>query len=336
MSQQEQEILKKPDSVESYNPLVNNPVKENPNVAKSFSTEDNFFGMDLPEQDFTPKSSTQELRDSFEQNKADASSSSSSQGGTQQTTSNNNNPTSTQRPPIESFNPELNDLSKKDKEASAETMAKVIVSSYEWLHQFPNKAIRINQNYLLKLEAKGDIDLSARLTDGNNIITINEAVASYNQMGEGAFSVSREFKEEVTPVLTRVLQKRGVGMTDEQQLIYLFGKDLVMKGIQFKQLYSQRNDFINVIKNASQFSAAAKQQSAPNDYQENKTQNNSQQQSSGFSSNESAESIKQPTVTVNNTNEPVQTTGDKPKSKRGRPAGWRKNKVEDAEYSEIK
>ena len=48
--------------------------------------------------------------------------------------------------------------------------------------------------------------------------------------------------------MTRVLQKRGAGVTDEQYLIYLFGKDILVKGVIFSQIRGTMNDMINVMK----------------------------------------------------------------------------------------
>ena len=62
--------------------------------------------------------------------------------------------------------------------------------------------------------------------------------------------------EEVTPVLTRVLEKRGAGLTDEQYLGFLVGKDLVVKLVIVAQLRSTMNDMINVIKDYTEATRA--------------------------------------------------------------------------------
>jgi len=67
----------------------------------------------------------------------------------------------------------------------------------------------------------------------------------------GVLQVTNEFKEEVTPVLERVLAKRGIGLTDEQLLMYMFGKDIAAKGLIFFQMKGQMNYMIQSIKNAT-------------------------------------------------------------------------------------
>jgi hypothetical protein len=73
----------------------------------------------------------------------------------------------------------------------------------------------------------------------------------YNNQVEGILKVSDEFKEEVTPVLERVLAKRGVGMTDEQLLMFMFGKDIAAKSMMFFQQKQQLNFMIQSIKEAT-------------------------------------------------------------------------------------
>jgi hypothetical protein len=78
----------------------------------------------------------------------------------------------------------------------------------------------------------------------------------YNSQVSNMFVVSEEFKEETTPILTKVLAKRGVGMTDEQKLGFLFAKDLGTKAIMFFQQKRTINDMINSIKEATVSSGA--------------------------------------------------------------------------------
>jgi hypothetical protein len=51
----------------------------------------------------------------------------------------------------------------------------------------------------------------------------------YNEQVKDLLEVSDEFKEEVRPVLKRVLAKKGIGLTDEQTLMFIVGKDLAAK-----------------------------------------------------------------------------------------------------------
>jgi uncharacterized protein (TIGR02145 family) len=83
-----------------------------------------------------------------------------------------------------------------------------------------------------------------------------KGTTGWNEQNKDALTVSKEFKKEVTPVLTRVLEKRGAGLTDEQYLGYLVGKDLIVKLVIVGQLRSTMNDMINVIKDYTEATKA--------------------------------------------------------------------------------
>jgi hypothetical protein len=149
----------------------------------------------------------------------------------------------------DTFNPSMNSLPDADKKLGAEHMAKLIVDGYEQLHTFANKGLQVPERKIRKLVAEGEIDLSVQIPyDYGKTITAGEFFQEFNEQNKDTLTVSKEFKKEVTPVLTRVLQKRGAGVTDEQYLIYLFGKDILVKGVIFSQIRGTMNDMINVMK----------------------------------------------------------------------------------------
>jgi len=147
------------------------------------------------------------------------------------------------------FNPMMNDIPDGDKKMGAQHMAKLLVDGYEQLHVFGNKALQVPERKIRKLEKDGEIDLSIPIPyEYGKTITAGELLQDFNEQNKDALTVSKEFKKEVTPVLTRVLEKRGAGLTDEQYLGYLVGKDLVVKLVIVAQLRTTMNDMINVIK----------------------------------------------------------------------------------------
>jgi len=157
--------------------------------------------------------------------------------------------------PKEPINPELRDLPKKDKEMAASQMAKMIIQGYSWAHDLANKGLMISERKLDKLQEEGEINLNAMIDyDYGRKMRAGEFFQEWNQQimkDGGVLQVSDEFKEEVTPVLERVLAKRGVGMTDEQLLMFMFGKDIAAKGLIFFQMKGQMNHMIQSIKNAT-------------------------------------------------------------------------------------
>jgi hypothetical protein len=219
-----------PQQTKSYNPFID-VVNEKPYTQMSVNVGANQIGSSIPEPVFSANTiSSNEnpyrmLNDDF----------GSSFGGAQK-----------QNAPI---NPAMNNLPDADSKMGAEHMAKLIVDGYEQLHQFANKGLQIPERKLRKLEAEGEIDLSVEIPyDYGKSITAGDFIKEFNEQNKDTLTVTKEFKKEVTPVLTRVLQKRGAGLTDEQYLAYLFGKDILVKGVIFNQIRATSNDMIGVIK----------------------------------------------------------------------------------------
>ena len=163
--------------------------------------------------------------------------------------------------PIQQLNPEMEDLSNKDKKDSAKYVAETIVGGYEFICGLVNRGLLFNENKLKKIQASGEIDLSMELPIGNGqFMTIYEFIQEYNEQNKNALSVSQEFKDEIIPVLTKVLEKRGIGMTIEQKLLFIAGKDVATKAIISFQLVSVMKEMQNDWK---EFYLANKQQQAP-------------------------------------------------------------------------
>jgi hypothetical protein len=129
----------------------------------------------------------------------------------------------------------------------------MVVDGYEQLHVFANMGLQFSSKKLTRLQSDGEIDLSIPIPDGyGGTITAGQFIQDYNEQSKDALSVSPSFKKEVTPILERVLAKRGAGLTDEQMLMYLFGKDIFTKGVIFYKMKSTMGDMIEVIKDQTQ------------------------------------------------------------------------------------
>lgn len=149
----------------------------------------------------------------------------------------------------EPINPSMNPLDNAEKKEGAKHMAKLIIDGYETAHTFANTMLKFNPKQLRKLESDGEIDLSIPIPDGyGNTVTAGAFIEEFNEQSKDTLSVSPAFKKEVTPILERVLAKRGAGLTDEQMLIYLFGKDIAVKGVIVYQMRSTMTEMIDIIK----------------------------------------------------------------------------------------
>lgn len=169
---------------------------------------------------------------------------------------------STQAPPP--INPAMNDLSDQDKKLGAEHLAKLCVDGYEQLHVFGNKYLQFDQRKLRKLQSEGEIDLSSEIPyEDGRTMSGYEFVQAFNEQSKDTLTVSREFKKEVTPVLTRVLEKRGAGLTDEQYLGFLVAKDVAVKLVIVSQMRSAMNDIIDMMKDAKREGAPTQPKPQP-------------------------------------------------------------------------
>jgi hypothetical protein len=153
----------------------------------------------------------------------------------------------TQPPPP--INPHMNNLSNEEVKVGAEALAKIIVDSYEALHPLANKMLQVTPKELNKLEAEGEIDLQMQIPyEVGQTISAAEFFAEMNETNKDLLTVSKEFKKEVIPVLTRVLAKRGAGLTDEQHLVYIFGKDIAVKGMIIYQVKNSIKEIVEMMK----------------------------------------------------------------------------------------
>lgn len=167
---------------------------------------------------------------------------------------NNNNSGNQQKqqaPP--SINPAMEMASDEEKKAGAKQLAKIAIDTYAELKSFANKGLQFPEKKLTKLVAEGDINMSIPIPfDLDQTITVADFVREHNESTKNTFRVSPEFRKEVTPVLERVLEKRGAGLTDEQTLIYLFGKDIAITTIQFVSIRKNMSDMIEMMKNMTE------------------------------------------------------------------------------------
>jgi hypothetical protein len=119
---------------------------------------------------------------------------------------------------------------------------------------------------------------------------------------------SDEFKEKVKPPLERVFKKRGIGMTDEQLLLYYFGTDFVAKGAQAFMLRKTANGIVDSLReNTLAIREQNAYRTAPNPQQpvqepERKTENNNSEYtekiSEVLSENEVAPERKRPATNL--------------------------------------
>jgi hypothetical protein len=190
-----------------------------------------------------------------------------------------------------SLNPAISPLSDAEREQSAKQMSEMTIDAYKQLHVFANSMLQFPQKKLKKLESEGSIDLAIPIPyEEGKTISANEFIAEFNEQNKDALYVDKEFEKQVKPPLTRVFKKNGVGLSDEQTLIYLFSKDIIMKGVMVAQIQSSINQFIDNLKETTQ---AFKDGSYSSPKQEAKVKptQNLEEQNFNFDTNEAVNNV---------------------------------------------
>ena len=124
----------------------------------------------------------------------------------------------------------LNDLPKGDKKKAAKQMTEMVLEGYSSICSFAGGFANMNEGQLLQMQTEGKIDLRMAVpVSPQEAVGVVDFVQSYNTQIDEAMEVSDEFKESVKEPMTRVFEKKGLGMTDEQFLLVMFGKDIITK-----------------------------------------------------------------------------------------------------------
>ena len=88
----------------------------------------------------------------------------------------------------------------------------------------------MKEDQLFKMASDGKIDLQMAVpVSSQESVGVVDFVDSFNTQINEAMEVTDEFKDSVREPMTRIFSKKGVGMTDEQFLLVMFGKDIVTK-----------------------------------------------------------------------------------------------------------
>lgn len=174
------------------------------------------------------------MRKGFDQIKAEQSSGAST---TSSSSSSNSNSSSSGpqmvNDPMSNPNPAYNEMEDKEKKKASEQMVDAVLDTYDTLKGLSAKLGQMDEKKVRKMIEEGKIDKNRRITIdeyGNNV-GIMEFVQNYNTQVAQAVEPDPSFRKSVRPAMTRVFMKKGWGMTDEQYLLFAFGKDLTITGV---------------------------------------------------------------------------------------------------------
>jgi hypothetical protein len=150
--------------------------------------------------------------------------------------------------PDRPFNQAYSELDGKEKTMGAKMMAEMAIDLYEKGCGLMGKLPEISEVKLDKLISEGEIDPNIDIPTEQGNLKVKEFAIEFNDSIKEAFAVSDEFKEKVKPPLERVFKKRGIGMTDEQLLLYYFATDFGAKGVQAFMLRKTANGILDSLR----------------------------------------------------------------------------------------
>ena len=104
----------------------------------------------------------------------------------------------------------------------------------------------------MEKQAQGKIDLQEIIpvTENGDTMSVGEFIGQFNEQSVEALKYDQDFGIKVRPAMIRVFMKKGWGMSDEQFLMYMFGKDMAIKvGIMY-QLKKSINSTISTLEKA--------------------------------------------------------------------------------------
>ncbi len=148
--------------------------------------------------------------------------------------------------PTEPVNPALKNLPQKDVHNAAEVAADMVIGGYVMVNELANSAIQIGDRKVRNLTRKGLLNPRIPIPLPHGEVPMSVFIEKiFNAQSADAFSVSEEFKAEVRPPLIREFEKRGIGATDAQLILFAFGKDIAFKLPKLMGLLNNRKDTLN-------------------------------------------------------------------------------------------
>jgi hypothetical protein len=126
--------------------------------------------------------------------------------------------------------PNIQDLPPAEKQQAAEQLANFILQGYQKLHDWGNKKVQISERKIMKLLREGKLDLRAQVPyELDQWITVGDFIKEFNEEYGQLFIIDPEWRAAILPPLIRILQKRGMGMSDEMYVGWMLAQDIGAK-----------------------------------------------------------------------------------------------------------
>lgn len=124
----------------------------------------------------------------------------------------------------------INDLPKGDKKKAAQQLTNMVLEGYSSVCAFAGGFANMKESKLFQMATDDKISMQMAIpVSPQESVGVLDFVQSFNAQINEAMEVTDEFKDNVREPMTRIFQKKGAGMTDEQFLLVMFGKDIITK-----------------------------------------------------------------------------------------------------------
>lgn len=163
-------------------------------------------------------------------------------------------------------NPAVNELDEKEKRVACKQLVDTVLDAYEMAHTFAGNYAQMDENKLMQKVASGEIDPNVTFPVDEKGTEMNaiEFFQNMNEQSKEALAYDPEFGDKVRPAMQRVFMKKGWGFSDEQYLMYMFGKDIAVKTTLLIGMKKTQTMMLNMFIEMKQGQMAAQQAAEEN------------------------------------------------------------------------
>ena len=156
-------------------------------------------------------------------------------------------------------NDAFNELDAKEKRIATAQMVDTALDAYAFLHTIAAKYVTVDEQKIQEKIIKGELDptITFPIDEQGNESNAVDFFQQMNAQTEQALSYDPTFGEKVRPAMIRVFEKKGWGISDEQYLLVMFGKDLAFKTSIVIGLKKQTSMMMNMFSQMKQDQIAA-------------------------------------------------------------------------------
>ena len=162
-------------------------------------------------------------------------------------------------------NESVNQLESGEKTMAVKQLVEMCLDGYELLHELAKQKVVFSEDKLKERIISGEIDPNDEIIVNANgdTSTPETFIQEYNEQAIESVSLDPEFTEKVRKPMERVFAKKGWGMSDEQYLLVMFGKDITMKALSVAMLRKTVNGIMDTFAERNRIMKAEQQQSIP-------------------------------------------------------------------------